>query len=63
MKTADVIDYYHGSVADVADALSISVQAVYAWKEYPPSIRQFEIEIITKGKLRAERRAPRRKVA
>jgi len=55
MKTKEAIQHY-GSVPALAAALGLaSRQAVYYWGEYPPSGRQFQIEILTNGALRAER--------
>lgn len=42
----------------VADALDgCSQGAVSQWREYPPLLRQLELERITGGKLKAERAA------
>jgi hypothetical protein len=55
MKTKEAIQHY-GSVPALAFALGLtSRQAVYYWGEYPPPGRQYQIEILTNGLLRAER--------
>jgi hypothetical protein len=53
MKTHDVIQHF-GSKAAVAAAVGIAVPAVYSWREYPPPLRQLQIEAITRGALKAE---------
>ncbi len=53
MTTKEAIDYY-GSIKKLADALGIWPHPIYRWKEHPPKLRQFEIERLTDGKLKAE---------
>ena len=55
MKKQTVIAHF-GSVRAVAKALDISVQSIYEWPEEVPYGRQFELEIMTKGKLKASRK-------
>lgn len=55
MKTADAIEHF-GGVTALARALEIRRVAVYQWGEYPPSGRQYELEVLTSGALRAEPR-------
>ena len=53
MKTQDVIDFF-GSREKVAEALGIeSVSSISHWKEYVPLLRQYQIEVLTKGALTA----------
>lgn len=52
MKKTDAIKYF-GNKANIAKALNIEPQAVYQWGEYVPKGRAFEIELMTKGKLKA----------
>lgn len=47
---------YFGGVTELAKALDIRPQAVSQWKEIPPG-RQYEIEVKTGGKLKAESQA------
>lgn len=54
MTKSDLISYF-GSRAAVARALGITRAAISAWPERPPLGRQFEIEVLTHGALRAER--------
>lgn len=52
MKTKQVIEHF-GSVRAVADALDIkAVQSVYDWGDEPPIGRQYQIQVLTKGKLK-----------
>lgn len=46
---------YYGSVAALADALGVKVQAVYQWGDRPPMLRQYQLERMTKGALRVDR--------
>lgn len=53
MKTQDVIDFF-GSREKVAEALGIeSVSSISHWKEHVPLLRQYQIEVLTKGALKA----------
>jgi len=54
MKTSEAIEYY-GSAKALADAIGIWPHVIYRWKEYPPKARQYELEVKTNGKLKAER--------
>lgn len=58
MKKQDVLNYF-GSGVKVAEALGIFPSAVYQWPEEIPQLRAFEIERMTKGKLKAEARPPK----
>lgn len=52
MKTVDVITYF-GSAKELAAALDIKVPSIYGWGEDVPQRRQYELERITEGKLKA----------
>lgn len=52
MKKSTVIEYF-GGVTATAKALGISHAAVSNWKEDIPSGRAYQVEVITKGKLKA----------
>jgi len=54
MTLEETISYY-GSIKTMADSLGISRQTVYLWKEKGriPFARQAQIELETKGKLKA----------
>ena len=51
MKTKDVIEHF-GSVRDVAEILRITVQSIYEWGDEPPIGRQYQIQVMTKGRLK-----------
>ena len=51
MKTKDVTDYF-GGVRKAAEALGVTTQAIYAWGEDVPQMRQPHIQIVTNGKLK-----------
>jgi hypothetical protein len=65
MTKQDAIDYY-GSQAALARALGIHRAAVHAWEEIPVG-RQYQIEVLTGGDLKADlafqQPAPMRRVA
>jgi len=52
MKKKDAIDHF-GSVAALADALEITPEAIYQWGEDVPSGREYQIQVLTDGKLKA----------
>lgn len=54
MKTREAIEYF-GSVKALADALGCWPHVIYRWGDHPPKARQYEIEVKTGGKLKAER--------
>ena len=47
-----------GGVKELAAALGIWAHAIYRWGEYPPKVRQYQIELFTKGGLVAEGSRP-----
>lgn len=47
---------HFGSISKLAKALKVSYEAVRQWEEVP-ELRQYQLELITKGVLRA--RAPK----
>ena len=54
MTTDEAIKHYGTQVA-LAEALGIRQGSVGGWGEYPPPLRQLQLQQITKGKLKAER--------
>ena len=52
--TRDEAVNFFGTQTALAEALGITQPTIAEWKEYPPEIRQVQIERITKGKLKAE---------
>lgn len=55
MKTSDAIKFF-GSIKRLAQKLDVYPQAIGAWGDYPPIPRQYQIEVISGGELRAERK-------
>lgn len=53
MTKAEAIGWFKTSYA-LAKALNISSQAVYNWGEKIPETRQFQIQVITNGALKAD---------
>lgn len=53
MKTKTAIEHF-GSIKLLAAALSIKPPSVYSWGKTVPRQRQYELERITKGKLKAD---------
>jgi hypothetical protein len=53
VTTQEAINYFRSKSA-LAAALGIEPPSVYGWKEYPPALRQLQLEELTGGALRAE---------
>lgn len=53
MKTQDAITHF-GNASKLAAALGIKAPSVYGWGVAVPKQRQYEIERITNGKLKAD---------
>lgn len=62
MKKADVINHY-GSVAAVAKKLGTSDVAIYKWHDIIPKVRAYELERLTKGKLKFDPALYQKRVA
>lgn len=62
MKTQTVIEKF-GNQHAVATALGIKQPSVAVWGEYPPDLRQLQIEALTGGELRAEPECDKYRVA
>ena len=54
MKTDDAIKFFGGKKIELAKALGLSPSAITQWGETVPELRQFQLERLTKGKLKAE---------
>jgi len=54
MKTSDVIQHFGGTQERTAKALGLRQPSIATWGEFPPPLRQIQIERITRGKLKAE---------
>jgi transcriptional repressor of cell division inhibition gene dicB len=52
MTKEEVINHF-GSVANLARALKISTQAIYDWGSDVPEARQYQIQVLTNGELKA----------
>jgi DNA-binding transcriptional regulator YdaS (Cro superfamily) len=53
--TYDQVIRHYGTPAKVAAALGIKAPSVHGWRSGVPALRQYQIELATKGKLRAKR--------
>ncbi|MCA3065447.1 MAG: helix-turn-helix domain-containing protein [Rhodocyclaceae bacterium] len=62
MKTNDAISHF-GTKAALADALGIKPPSIYDWGDEVPIGRQFQLELITEGALKATRPQKAEKVA
>ncbi|NYT74225.1 Cro/Cl family transcriptional regulator [Halomonas sp. QX-2] len=54
MKTEDAIKHFGGKKIELAKALKISPSAVTMWGEEIPLLRQYQLERITDGALKAD---------
>lgn len=54
MTTKEAIDFY-GSKRALAAELGVWPHVIYRWGNNPPMARQYELEVKTGGKLKAER--------
>lgn len=54
MTTQEAVKFYKTQVG-LAAALGCAQSTIAGWGEYPPAIRQLQIERVSKGRLRAER--------
>jgi len=54
MLTQDAIQYY-GSARRMARALGVQRHAISMWGKRPPIGRQYQIEVLTRGALCADR--------
>jgi hypothetical protein len=52
--TKDQAVKHFGTQVLLAKALGMSQGSISLWKEYPPELRQLQLEALTAGKLRAE---------
>jgi len=54
MKTKDAAEFF-GSKSKLAMALDIYPSAITQWGEEVPLIRQYQIQVLSKGKLKADK--------
>lgn len=52
MTTTEAINFF-GSAAALARALKIKAPSISEWGDYPPIGRQYQIQVLTKNKLKA----------
>lgn len=52
MTTQEVIEFF-GSKAEISRALGCTKACVSMWGDEPPRSRQWQIQVLTKGKLKA----------
>ena len=50
MTTQEAVDFF-GSVTSVASAMGLTRDAVYKWGKYPPIATQFQIMVLSGGRL------------
>jgi len=62
VKTSAAIEIF-GSVRALADELGITVQAIYQWGHEVPVSREYQIQVITDGKLKAGAESSRQEAA
>lgn len=53
MKLSEAVAHF-GTEAEMARKLGIKPQAVYQWGDKVPMRRQYQIQLMTKGKLKAD---------
>jgi hypothetical protein len=53
MTTYQAIKHY-GTQVELASALGITQASVSEWGDYPPKLRQLQLQQITRGRLKAE---------
>ncbi len=63
MTKSEAIDFYGGNVSALARALGVDQSTVYSWGEHPPGGRQFQLEKLSKGALKAEPNCMKRRRA
>lgn len=54
MTKQEAIDYF-GSAAALARALGIKPPSLHSWGDRPPLPRQYQIQVLTKNKLRVSK--------
>lgn len=55
MNRADAINHFKG-IAPLAKALGITYEAVRQWGDEIPELRQYQLELVTNGQLKAEKK-------
>lgn len=52
MKTIEAVEHFK-TATKLAKKLGVTKQAISNWGVYPPIGKQFQIQVMTKGKLKA----------
>jgi transposase-like protein len=55
MSKSEAIAFYGGNISALARALGIHQSTVYSWGQRPPIGRQYQLQEITGGLLRADK--------
>lgn len=56
MTTDDAIKWAGGTQVLLAERLGLKQPSIAAWGEYPPPLRQIQIEMLSAGELKSEPR-------
>jgi hypothetical protein len=54
MTTQEAVEHF-GGIKKLAAELGIWAHVIYRWGDHPPKARQYELEVKSKGKLKAEK--------
>jgi hypothetical protein len=54
MKTSDAIKWAGGTQRGLAKRIGLAQPSIALWGEYPPPLRQLQIQLLTGGQLIAE---------
>jgi hypothetical protein len=54
MRTSEALEFFGNDKRALAVALGIQVPSVYDWGDFPPPLRQIQLEQVTGGALKAE---------
>lgn len=55
MNRADAIKHFKG-ITPLAKALGITYEAVRQWGDEIPELRQYQLELVTNGQLKADKK-------
>lgn len=55
MNRADAIKHFEG-ITPLAKALGITYEAVRQWGDEIPELRQYQLELVTNGQLKADKK-------
>jgi len=54
MMTTDEAKQHFGGIKGLATAIDVWPHVIYRWGKFPPMARQYELEVKSGGKLKAE---------